>query len=138
MENGVQRYDPSASRLMRLMDTRLPEIIREEVGNEQCVRLYGTGDYWSAFEHSAYLLCQLFPTIDVSIVTHPATPFPAVMVCISDEELRAYGREHIFCRDFPDYKEFLVTAIIPERYRIWRQKAIRKFRPPLAAVRKRA
>lgn len=133
MNSNRQIGEPSGIRLLRLMDTRLPEIIRKERKNERRVCLYGTGEYWTAFEQSAYLLCRLFPAAEVSIVTHPEEPFPVVMASISDDELRAFARQHIFCRDLPDYKEILVDRIIPEQYRIWHQKAIRKFSPALAA-----
>ena len=133
----MQPYESSANRLMRLMDTRLTEIIRNERRNERRVCLYGTGEYWTAFEQSAYSLSRLFPAADISITMHPEHPFPVVMASISDDELRTYGKRHIFCRDFPDHKELLVPMIIPEQYRIWHQKTIRKFGPVLAAVRER-
>ena len=133
----MQPYESSANRLMRLMDTRLTEIIRKERRNERRVCLYGTGEYWTAFEQSAYSLSRLFPAADISIATHPEHPYPVVMTSISDDDLRAYGKRHIFCRDMPDYKELLVPTIIPEQYRLWYQKTTGKFGPALAAVRER-
>lgn len=135
MNSNCQTGEPSGIRLMRLMDTRLPEIIRMERKNERRVCLYGTGDYWTAFEQSAYQLCRLFASNDISMATHPEYPFPVVMVSIPDDELHAFAEHHLFCRDLPDYKEILVARIIPEQYRIWHQKAIRKFSPALAAMR---
>lgn len=137
MNSTRQTDEPSGIRLMRLMDTRLLEIIRKERKNERRVCLYGTGEYWTAFEQSAYQLCRLFATNDISVATHPEYPFPVVMASISDDELRAFAKQHIFCRDLPNYKEMLVPRIIPQQYRIWYQKTIRKFTPALAAMPRR-
>lgn len=119
------------------MDALLPEIIRKERKNERRIRLYGTGEYWTAFEQSACQLCRLFASNDISVATHPEYPFPVVMASIPDDELRAFARQHIFCRDLPDYKEILVPRIIPEQYRIWHQKTIQMFTPAIAAGQRR-
>lgn len=122
-------YESTAVRLMRLLDDRLPEIVRGERKNEERVYLYGIGEHWAAFEHSAYLLYRFFPAADMSVVTHPEEPFPAVMICISDEELRAFAERHIFTRDLPDYKEVFVSRIVPAQYRVWHRTAVRTLQP---------
>ena len=128
MKYGFQAAEePSGIRLMRLLDTFLPRINREEWKNDTRICLYGTGEYWTAFEQSAYRLCRLFPSVATSIVMRAEFPFPVVMVCVPDSMLRAYGQRHIFHRDEPDYKELSGEKLSVERYREWHNKAIRKF-----------
>lgn len=51
--------------LMELIETCLFDIIHTEDTTGRFIRLYGAGDYWHAFEESAYQLSQLFVTHDV-------------------------------------------------------------------------
>lgn len=122
-----QESEPCGIRLMRLMETRLLDIIRQEHNNWNCIHLYGTGEYWAAFEQSAYLLCRIFAENETSVVTHPAYPFPVVMANIPDRALKMYSRSHIFRRDEPDYKEFVAEEITPKQYQIWHQKEVQEF-----------
>lgn len=80
MKNNQTANEPSGIRLMRFMSSRLLQIVRKEHKNGNSICLYGTGEYWSAFEKSAYLLCQLFPEKEVFIAKHVEYPFPIVSV----------------------------------------------------------
>lgn len=53
--------------LMELIETCLFDIIHTEDTTGRFIRLYGAGDYWHAFEESAYQLSQLFVTHDVRV-----------------------------------------------------------------------
>ena len=88
MNDLRQENEPCGIRLMRLMDARLFDIIRQEHKNRNCIHLYGTGEYWAAFEQSAYLLCRIFPENETAVVTHTAYPFPVVMANIPDRALK--------------------------------------------------
>lgn len=74
--------------LMELIETCLFDIIHTEDTTGRFIRLYGAGDYWHAFEESAYQLSQLFVTHDVTVLRHKVYPFPVLMVSISDDELQ--------------------------------------------------
>ena len=69
--------------LMELIETCLFDIIHTEDTTGRFIRLYGAGDYWHAFEESAYQLSQLFVTHDVTVLRHKVYPFPVLMVSIS-------------------------------------------------------
>lgn len=127
MNDLRQENEPCGIQLMRLMDTRLFDIIRQEHRNRNCIHLYGTGEYWAAFEQSAYLLCRAFPENEIAVVTHPAYPFPVVMANIPNRELKTYSRHHIFKRDEIDYKELVAEEITPKQYQIWHQKEVQEF-----------
>lgn len=88
--------EPCWMPLMELIETCLFDIIHTEDTTGRFIRLYGAGDYWHAFEESAYQLSQLFVTHDVTVLRHKVYPFPVLMVSISDDELQAYGKNHIF------------------------------------------
>lgn len=109
------------------MNTHLPEILRKEQSNVKSIRLYGIGEYWSAFEQSAYLLCKVFATNDLTVITSKVYPFPIMMASISDEALRAYASRHIVTCDKTDYKELLATEISPIDYQNWRRKEMAVF-----------
>lgn len=118
--------DPCGLRLLRLLDERLPDIVRREQGGESRLRLYGIGDYWVAFEQSAYGLCRLFPASGISVVTHASYPFPVVMAQIPDGMLRTYARSHILRRDEVDYKELAAPGITYLQYRNWHRQEVRE------------
>lgn len=134
MKSNQTENEPSGLQLLRLVNTQLPQIIRKEQGNETRIRLYGAGEYWSAFEQSAYLLCQLFPHSNMTIWTHKDYPFTVVMASISDEELRAYSRRTIFGRDLPDYKEFICRKTSSVPYHIWHRNEVQQFSEGLDIV----
>ena len=85
--------EPCWMPLMELIETCLFDIIHTEDTTGRFIRLYGAGDYWHAFEESAYQLSQLFVTHDVTVLRHKVYPFPVLMVSISDDELQAYGKK---------------------------------------------
>lgn len=78
----------SGLRLQTLLFERLPEIVGREVGNEDRINLYCTGDYWAAFERSAYQLCRLYPDCEVYPVYLDTCPSPVVMASLPYAELR--------------------------------------------------
>ena len=96
--------EPCWMPLMELIETCLFDIIHTEDTTGRFIRLYGAGDYWHAFEESAYQLSQLFVTHDVTVLRHKVYPFPVLMVSISDDELQAYGKNHIFRKKVSGYR----------------------------------
>lgn len=79
-------------------------------------------NYWHAFEESAYQLSQLFVTHDVTVLRHKVYPFPVLMVSISDDELQAYGKNHIFRKKVSGYRELVGIGISMKRYKEWHKK----------------
>ncbi len=128
MNTPQQANELSGIQLMRLMDTHLFQIIRKEHDDNTCIRLYGIGGYWVAFEQSAYLLCRLFPSCETAIAAHAEYPFPVIMASIPDEELRNYGKQHIFRRNDPDYKELIASEISAKQYQTWHKNEVQTFR----------
>lgn len=50
---------------MNLLKTRLPEILSKETDNQSSIYLYHIGEYWVAFEKSAYWLSRRYPQCNV-------------------------------------------------------------------------
>ena len=49
--------------LVTLLRERIGEITRREAEGRPLIHLYGVGEYWVAFERSAYRLRRLFPRL---------------------------------------------------------------------------
>lgn len=119
--------EPCWMPLMELIETCLFDIIHTEDTTGRFIRMYGAGDYWHAFEESAYQLSQLFVTHDVTVLRHKVYPFPVLMVSISDDELQAYGKNHIFRKKVSGYRELVGIGISMKRYKEWHKKEVMKF-----------
>lgn len=113
--------------VIQLIETQWPKIFRREIKNTTHISLYEAGEYWMAFEYSAYLLCGLFPQLRVTVIEMHNNPFPIVMAGISDEELRRYTSRHILKRDYLDYKEIVPTKTPATEYHQWHQQAVQPF-----------
>lgn len=114
----------SGVRLMLLLQTQGSEILRREADNDRFIHLYCTGPYWVAFEKSAYLLHRLAPTALVTPMGFTTYPFPVVMVSWTDEELRAYCRNHLFQQEGDDYGRLLVAPLSVQGFRDWHRREV--------------
>ena len=113
--------------LKRLVETRMFDILRKEQGNRRYIRLYGAGEYWHAFEESAFQLSRIFTEYETTLFSHKDHPFPVVMASIPDNELRSYIRLHIPVCDRSDYKKLLVAELSVSEYRVWHEHAVKEF-----------
>ncbi len=117
--------EPCGVKLVRLINTRALDIAKREFKNEDKMCLYGTGEYWTGFERSAYFLAQLFPGLEPFVINHVAYPFSIVGVSVSAEDFRKYMREHIACKRQENYLEYTVEPIIPEEYGHWHTSKVK-------------
>ena len=77
--NGKPNVEPPWMSLKRLVETRMFDILRKEQGNRKYIRLYGAGEYWHAFEESAFQLSRIFTEYETTLFSHKDHPFPVVM-----------------------------------------------------------
>ena len=112
--NGKPNVEPAWMSLKRLVETRMIEILRKEQDNKRYIRLYGTEDYWHAFEESAFQLERLFRKGETTLFSHKDYPFPVVMVSIP------------VC-DKHDYKKLLAAEFSAAEYRAWHEHAVKEF-----------
>lgn len=125
--NGKPNIEPAWMPLKRLIETCLLDILRKEQGNKKYIRLYGTGEYWHAFEESAFQLERIFRKGEIALLNHKDYPFPVVMVNIPDSELRPYIRQHILVCDKLDYKKLLVSELSTAEYHSWHECTVKEY-----------
>lgn len=127
MNNYNSGAAPCWMPLMELIETRLLDIIHTEDATGRFIHLYGVGDYWHAFEESAYQLGLLFGTHDITVLMYKDYPFPVLMASISDDELRAYSKNHIFRKKVSGYRELVGMGISMKQNKRWHKKEEMKF-----------
>ncbi len=120
-------YEPSGVRLMRLINTRTQEIAGKEFSNDDRLYLYGTGGYWTAFEHSAYFLNRVFPNIESFVFNHPSYPYTIIGMSITDKELQILKKLNPNYEQEKDYIEFAVKSFAPQRYNNWHKRIVSGF-----------
>ena len=119
--------EPCGVRLVRLINTQARDSAKREFKNDDKMCLYGTGEYWHGFEHSAYFLSRIFPKSESFVVNHPNYPFVIVGVSVSDKELRKYMKDHSVYHKKEDYIEYVVTPFVPREYGDWLTKKVKSF-----------
>ena len=111
--------------MIMLLQGHLREILRREREGRSLIHVYCTGDYWVAFERSGYGLLRLFPNAESTPMRLECYPFPLVVVSVTDAELRAYARRHLFERRGDDYGCLAMPAHAQIGYRIWHRQETR-------------
>ena len=104
--------------LNSLMTKELSNILRRELHNEDKVYLYNLGEYWTAFERSAYQLDQLSKT-DPLVLYMDEYPFPIVMCAAHDREVNVLCRKGRKAATHRDYREFVTRPLDPQVYAAW-------------------
>lgn len=107
-------------RINSLFQAELKNILKQEQNNENRVNLYSVGEYWAAFEKSAYLLEQMIPDSNRPLVLYLKDyPFPVVMHNVHYEKLNSIRRNHIVAKTDMDYLQFVTHPIDGNLYKSW-------------------
>ena len=93
--------------------------------------LYGTGDYWTGFEQSAYFLTRIFDNLESFIVNNPNYPFAIVGVSIPEKKLKQWTKTHMASRQGADYLEFSVDEVDRQTYGKWHTKQVKDYNDAL-------
>lgn len=95
-------------------------IIKRENANENRVHLYGVGQYWAAFDKSAYLLEQMTRTeSDATILHLKDYPFPVLMYCVRHEKVKDLCRRHMMAKQGIEYLQIMSHPIDDASYNQW-------------------
>lgn len=70
-----------------LLKNRLSDILFQEAENDKYIYLYLADGYWTAFEKSAYKLCQIYEPAMLLPMRLPYVPFPFVTASIMQDGL---------------------------------------------------
>lgn len=112
--------------MVRTLDTllvqQLPEIMQRERNNSDSLHLYCVGNYWVAFETSAYQLSLLCRGSQTSALQLHAHPFPVVMTSISNEQRLRLRRGRLLHRPADDYQVLTVPTASDDCYRRWHRE----------------
>ncbi len=120
-----QNIDPISMRVLKMIETQHIKILEREKDNECHAYLYDFGNFWIAFEQSAWQLCRLFPQSCASVIHSKICPFPIVMSSVSDTCIQSYFRKHIV-RTFRDHTILLTSAIPSDQYSRWHRDVVNR------------
>ena len=109
--------------LNRLLTKELDNILKRERHNEDTVHLYSMGEYWTAFERSAYLLDQL-SSAEPLVIYLEEYPFPIVMCAAHDREVSALCRKGKSLTMNMNYRQLLSRPIDSKGYAAWYKRHI--------------
>ncbi len=123
--------EPCGIRLVRLISTKSLDIAKRETKNKDKMCLYGTSDYWTGFEQSAYFLTRIFGNLESFIVNNPNYPFAIVGVSVPEKKLKQWMKTHSASRQAADYLEFSVNEVDRQTYGEWHTKQVKDFNDAL-------
>ena len=112
--------ETSWQRLKTLLENHHKDILKREAsGRGDFIYLYDTGDYWVAFERSAFMLRRIFPESDIVVFHLKTWLFPVVMVSVADRDFRKYSRIHTARPMGPDRRVLPGGTVSLEQYTRW-------------------
>ena len=110
-------------RINALLEKEMQHILRQESQNENRIHLYDVGEYWVAFEKSAYLLEQLVPKEEHPIVLYMKNhPFPIVMQSSHYLRVKELCRHHALAKKGMDRLQLLTQPVEKRSYQKWYKK----------------
>lgn len=111
------------AKLQMLINKELKNILKIELSNENRVNMYGVGEYWVAFQRSAYLLEQLTHKKEDHVVLYVDDyPFPVIMQNIHYHRVDDICRKHIATKKGMEYLQFTTKPIDESSYTKWFRK----------------
>lgn len=106
--------------LNMLFSKELKNIVRREQHNKNQIHLYGVGEYWVAFEKSAYLLEQMsVQEPEPTVLYLKEYPFPILMYSVHYRKVKDWCRNRTLSKSYQDYLLLPAKTIEPDLYRKW-------------------
>lgn len=113
------------SLLNTLLTTRLAELMHREADNRTSVHLYRVGDYWAAFERSAYQLSRFDSGVMLTPMQLNNFPFPIVMACVHTDEWPRIARHFTVAQSTDDYRHLVTSSVLsPWSYGRWHSREV--------------
>lgn len=105
----------------KLLLTQAGTVLSRERRNEDCIHLYAVGEYWAAFDRSAYLLEDIiFQDRPPMTIYLKDNPFPILMHNISAEEMTSLRKAGEVTMERRGYLSLRLHSINPSDYQKWR------------------
>ena len=109
--------------LKHLLQSQLGTVLSRERQNEDSIHLYAVGDYWAAFDKSAYLLEGIILQDRPPMTLCPKDqPFPLLMYHIPKGEMKSLRSAGEITAERRDYLSLRLHSIIPADYHKWRKQ----------------
>ena len=102
------------------------KILERESKNRDRIHLYSVGEYWAAFEKSAYLLGE-HPFSQRLVICPQGSPFPLVMGTVHWRDIASLCKERITAVRRTDYLQLLSDTIDPGMYRSWHNNNLKVY-----------
>lgn len=117
----------SGPALIQLLQTELHPILRKEDGNRDAIHLYSLGDWWVAFESSAFQLSLRCPGASVLPLRLKDVPYPVLASCVASADLPGHH---------PHQRRLTLraTSLDVKKYRKWREQKLGWFLEELQAA----
>lgn len=107
-------------RLNVLFTKELKHILNRELHNKNRLYLYSLGDYWAAFEKSAYLLDRMSSEKkELSVLHLNDYPFPVLMCSVHNQKVKELSINHLVASKHLDSMQLLSHTIDPMHYNDW-------------------
>lgn len=95
-------------------------IMKRENINGNRVHLYGVGQYWAAFDKSAFLLEKMTKENCGIVILHLKDhPFPILMYCVHYEKVKDLCRKYMTAKKGLEYLQFITHPADEESYYEW-------------------
>lgn len=115
----------SFERIKSLIAGQRNKILKNEKDNENRINLYDVGEFWVAFEKSAYLLKQMVKDKNEPVILHfPDYPFPMVMHSIHYELVNQMCHKRVMTKRAFEYLQFMTNPIDKESYHVWYRELV--------------
>lgn len=109
----------------QLIQTKLTTILQQEQHNDNKVNLYSVGEYWAAFEKSAYLLGEMLHDDTPPVVLYlKEYPFPIIMQSLHYRTVNDMCRKHIMSRKTMEYLQFSTHPTDEVAYKAWYREQV--------------
>ncbi|MGN1232884.1 MAG: hypothetical protein ACI4UJ_05490 [Candidatus Cryptobacteroides sp.] len=103
---------------------RIKPVLIQELHNKDSIHLYSIGEYWRAFDKSAYALSLILPDSESTLLTVRDYPLPVLMVSAHYEAVNKLLFTKVVAKRNPDYIHFITKPIDRESYRRWRDELL--------------
>lgn len=125
MKSTTQTTVKTYERINTLLETDLKKILRQEMQNEDRIILYDVGEYFVAFEKSAYLLEQWVPREEKPMLLYMKHhPFPIVMHSSKSSRVEELCRRRSPVRRSGGCLQFLTSPLENASYVEWYRQLV--------------
>lgn len=106
--------------LNALLSTQLKKILKGELHNSDRMNVYSVGEYWAAFDKSAFLLNRLAPgSVESMPLNIKGYPFPLIMSYVHYPVIDEMCHNHVMSKRNMEFIQFMSEKIDRSTYERW-------------------